>query len=214
MFHCAPDDGEGSRPAGCLCHTPAFARLNAHLAQKFSRYSSHVAIGASLGVFAAGSGSTAATATAASAAPIAFSNLRLFDGKSDALIEGLRVVVEGKNDQVGRAGRSSARPRRSRRRLRRRSSDAGPHRRALARDDGVPAGHCLADGGCRLHHACRGRRSEKNADARLHQRPRHGRAGLQPEARDRPGPRAGPPHLAVGRDDFANRRPRRLPLSL
>ncbi|HWY84762.1 MAG TPA: amidohydrolase family protein [Roseiarcus sp.] len=37
----------------------------------------------------------AATATAASVARIAFSNLRLFDGKSHALIEGLRVVVEG-----------------------------------------------------------------------------------------------------------------------
>jgi imidazolonepropionase-like amidohydrolase len=96
MFHCAPDDGEGSRPAGCLCHTPVFARLNAHLAQKFSRYSSHVAIGASPGAFAAGSGSMAATATAASVARIAFSNLRLFDGKSDLLIEGMRVVVEGR----------------------------------------------------------------------------------------------------------------------
>ena len=96
MFHCAPDDGAGSRRAGCLCHTPAFARLNAHLEQKFSRYSSRVAIGASPGVFAAGSRGTAATATAASVATIAFSNLRLFDGKSDALIEGLRVVVEGK----------------------------------------------------------------------------------------------------------------------
>ena len=48
-------------------------------------------MGAALGAFAAGSGSTAA-----SVASIAFSNLRLFDGKSDALIEGLRVVVEGK----------------------------------------------------------------------------------------------------------------------
>ena len=38
----------------------------------------------------------AATAAAAPVAPIVFSNLRLFDGKSDALIEGLRVVVEGK----------------------------------------------------------------------------------------------------------------------
>src|SRR3984957_7478409 len=96
MFRCAPDDGEGSRPAGCLCHTPVFARLNAHLAQKFSRYSSHIAIGASPGAFAAGSGSMAATATAASVARIAFSNLRLFDGKSDLLIEGMRVVVGGK----------------------------------------------------------------------------------------------------------------------
>jgi len=52
--------------------------------------------GATLGAFAAGSGSTAASATAASVASIVFSNLRLFDGKSDALIEGLRVVVEGK----------------------------------------------------------------------------------------------------------------------
>jgi imidazolonepropionase-like amidohydrolase len=96
MFLCAPHDGEAPRRVGCLCHTPVFARLNAHLAQKFSRYSSRVAIGASLGAFAAGSGSMAATATAASVAPIAFSNLRLFDGKSDALIEGLRVVVEGR----------------------------------------------------------------------------------------------------------------------
>jgi imidazolonepropionase-like amidohydrolase len=96
MFHCAPDDGETPRRVGCLCHTPVFARLNAHLAQKFSRYSSRVALGASPGVFAAGSGSMAATATAALPAAIAFSNLRLFDGKSDALIEGLRVVVEGK----------------------------------------------------------------------------------------------------------------------
>ena len=53
-------------------------------------------MGAPLGAFAAGSGSTGSTATAASVAPIAFSNLRLFDGKSDALIEGLRVVVEGR----------------------------------------------------------------------------------------------------------------------
>jgi imidazolonepropionase-like amidohydrolase len=96
MFLCAPHDGEAPRRVGCLCHTPVFARLNAHLAQKFSRYSSHVAIAASLGAFAAGSGSMAATATAASVAPISFSNLRLFDGKSDALIEGLRVVVEGR----------------------------------------------------------------------------------------------------------------------
>ena len=36
------------------------------------------------------------TAAPASAASIVFSNLRLFDGKSDALIEGLRVIVEGR----------------------------------------------------------------------------------------------------------------------
>ena len=178
MFRCAPDDGEGSRPAGCLCHTPAFARLNAHLAQKFSRYSSRVAIGASPGVFAAGSGSTAVTATPASAASIVFSNLRLFDGKSDALIEGLRVIVEGRTIKSVEPAEAPLAPDA-------RVVDCGggvlmpglidAHWHAMMAS--LPVS-CLADGGCRLHHACRGRRSEKNAYARLHQRPRHGRAGL------------------------------------
>ena len=42
MFVCA-DDREA--PRGCLCHTPAFARLNAQLAQKFYRHSSGAATG-------------------------------------------------------------------------------------------------------------------------------------------------------------------------
>ena len=92
MFMCAPDDDEAPRSAGCLCHTPAFARLNAHLAQKFSRHSSIAAVGA----FAAGSGSTTAGASAAPFTRVAFTSARLFDGKSDRLLQGLRVVVEGK----------------------------------------------------------------------------------------------------------------------
>jgi imidazolonepropionase-like amidohydrolase len=94
MFVCA-DDGEAPRGAGCLCHTPAFARLNARLAQKFCRYSSIAATGASPGVFAAGSGSTPARASAGPIARVAFANVRLFDGKSDALLAGLRVVIDG-----------------------------------------------------------------------------------------------------------------------
>jgi imidazolonepropionase-like amidohydrolase len=93
MFVCA-DDGEA--PRECLCHTPAFARLNAHLTQKFSRHSSIAATGATLGAFAAGSGSTPAHASPRPSARVAFTNARLFDGKSDALLEGLRVVVDGK----------------------------------------------------------------------------------------------------------------------
>jgi hypothetical protein len=95
MFVCAPD-GEAPRSVGCPCHTPAFARLNAHLAQKFSRYSPIAATDASLGVFGAGSGSTSARASAAPNSRVAFTNALLFDGKSDALLTGLRVVVEGK----------------------------------------------------------------------------------------------------------------------
>ena len=88
MFLCAPDDGEARR-AGCLCHTPAFARLNAHLSRKFARHSPMPP-----GAFAAGSGSSPAGASPVSR--VVFTNARLFDGKSDTLLKGLRVVVEGK----------------------------------------------------------------------------------------------------------------------
>jgi imidazolonepropionase-like amidohydrolase len=93
MFVCADDE---EAPRGCLCHTSAFARLNAHLTQKFSRPSSVGATGATLGAFASGSGSTPAHASARPSARVAFMNALLFDGKSDALLEGLRVVVDGK----------------------------------------------------------------------------------------------------------------------
>src|SRR3984957_20906497 len=93
MFVCADDE---EAPRGCLCHTSAFARLNAHLTQKFSRPSSVGATGATLGAFASGSGSTPAHASARPSARVAFMNAVLFDGKSDALLEGLRVVVDGK----------------------------------------------------------------------------------------------------------------------
>ncbi len=96
MFVCALEDGEVPRSAGCLCHTPAFARLNARLAQKFSRHSFMVGAGAAFGVFAAGSGSATTRASARPIARIAFTNARLFDGKSDALLQGLRIVVDGK----------------------------------------------------------------------------------------------------------------------
>ena len=140
MFVCAPDDGEAPRRAGCLCHTPAFARLNAHLAQKFSRSSSHAAIGRYARRVRRGIGEHGRRRHGgAQASRIAFTNLRLFDGKSDALLAGLRVVVDGKTIKAVEPAESPARPRRPRHRLRRPGSDAGPHRRALARDDGVAA---------------------------------------------------------------------------
>jgi imidazolonepropionase-like amidohydrolase len=96
MFVCAADDGEASGRAGCLCHTPAFARLNARLARKFSSYSSIAATGASLGVSAAGLGSMPASGSAGLSSRLAFTNVRVFDGKADALLAGLRVVIDGK----------------------------------------------------------------------------------------------------------------------
>src|SRR6516164_4411466 len=96
MFLCAPDDGESPRSAGCLCHTPAFARLNAHLERKFSRRSFVAGAGATLGAFAAGAGSARIPASASPVSRVAFTNALLFDGKSDALLRGLRVVIDGK----------------------------------------------------------------------------------------------------------------------
>jgi imidazolonepropionase-like amidohydrolase len=95
MFVCPPDDDQAPRLPGCLCHTPAFARLNTHLAKKFSHPSSVVAMGATFGAFAAGSGGATAGASRASASRVAFTNALLFDGKSDTLLQGLRVVVDG-----------------------------------------------------------------------------------------------------------------------
>ncbi|MGC2786632.1 MAG: amidohydrolase family protein [Roseiarcus sp.] len=100
MFQCAPDDRQAPRSAGCLCHTSGFARLNARLEQKFSGHSSIAGIGATFGAFAAGPGGSLARAATAPSAPIVFTNVRLFDGKSDTLIEGLRVVVDGKTIKV------------------------------------------------------------------------------------------------------------------
>jgi imidazolonepropionase-like amidohydrolase len=95
MFRCAPDDEREPRSTGCLCHTPAFARLNRRLADKFASPSSVARTSAAIGVFAAGSGSASARARTAPPASIAFINVRVFDGKSNALRGGLRVVVEG-----------------------------------------------------------------------------------------------------------------------
>jgi imidazolonepropionase-like amidohydrolase len=95
MFQCAPDDERAPRSIGCLCHTPAFARLNRRLNEKFASPSCIAGAAATLGAFAAGSGSASARAPAARPAPIAFANVRVFDGKSNALRSGLTVTVEG-----------------------------------------------------------------------------------------------------------------------
>ncbi|WP_458759209.1 twin-arginine translocation signal domain-containing protein [Afipia sp. TerB] len=39
MFTCAPVDEISASSFGCICHSPAFARLNALVEQKFSRRS-------------------------------------------------------------------------------------------------------------------------------------------------------------------------------
>ena len=95
MFACMPDGERTAQTAGCLCHTRTFARLNVHLSEKFCRPSALIGAGAAIGAFAAGSGSTSARIKASPASLIAFTNVRVFDGKSDTLLGGLRIVVQG-----------------------------------------------------------------------------------------------------------------------
>ena len=90
MFACEAGGEVGASFGRCLCHTPAFARLNASLNRKFTSR----AFGSTASVFAAGSGGSASPKRAARGTRLAFANVRVFDGESDALRAGLRVEVE------------------------------------------------------------------------------------------------------------------------
>jgi imidazolonepropionase-like amidohydrolase len=81
-------------PFGCLCRSPAFARLDAQMSRGVSRRAFLAGSAAAAGAATLGSGATLARIPDAPKAPVAFINVRLFDGRSDALRAGLRVVVE------------------------------------------------------------------------------------------------------------------------
>ncbi len=74
---------------GCRCHSPAMTRFFSRMAA--GRTPPKTAFAATAALLS-GAGASAGTAPAA---PIAFENLRLFDGKSNVLRDGLRVIVEG-----------------------------------------------------------------------------------------------------------------------
>ncbi|MBN9488533.1 MAG: amidohydrolase family protein [Alphaproteobacteria bacterium] len=95
MLKCSSTQVTGPHPAGCLCQSPAFALLNRHLSSKFSRrvFVAGAAVTAAVSVFA--TRPAAARIPKAPDSPIAFTNVRVFDGKSETLRSGLRVVVEG-----------------------------------------------------------------------------------------------------------------------
>ncbi len=93
MFACVPENPSAStaRPMNCLCCSPALTRF----------YSRIAAGGGKRNIRAAAAGAAVVRASAAPrhapaapGGPIAFTDLRLFDGKSRALRDGLRVIVE------------------------------------------------------------------------------------------------------------------------
>jgi imidazolonepropionase-like amidohydrolase len=95
MFICSPADESEPQAVGCLCHSPAFACLNAMVEQKFSRRSFLTGTAAAVGAAALWPKKASAGIPHAPRGPVAFTNVRLFSGKSNKLDTGLRVIVEG-----------------------------------------------------------------------------------------------------------------------
>jgi imidazolonepropionase-like amidohydrolase len=108
MFSCTSaepvNDGE---PRGCLCHRPEFQSLTRRINADLSRRGFVAGVGASIASLCLPTRVRAETASAA-AQPIVFTNFLLFDGKSDGLREGLRLIVEGERIKAVTAENPSA----------------------------------------------------------------------------------------------------------
>jgi imidazolonepropionase-like amidohydrolase len=77
---------------GCACHTPAFARINERISEGLSRRSVLKSIFATL---AAASLSPPRARAQASDQAVLFTDIRIFDGKSSTLVDGMDVLVSG-----------------------------------------------------------------------------------------------------------------------
>jgi len=77
---------------GCVCHSPEFLRINDRLSEGISRRSALKGIIASL---AAASFTPPLAAAQPDSRPLLFTDVRVFDGHSDALLEGVNILVTG-----------------------------------------------------------------------------------------------------------------------
>jgi imidazolonepropionase-like amidohydrolase len=96
MFSCTSGDAAAlAGHAGCLCHRPEIQSLTRRITADLSRRGFVAGMAASTGLLGLPLRASAQPATLRAARPILFTNLRLFDGRTGALREGLRVVVAG-----------------------------------------------------------------------------------------------------------------------
>ena len=100
------DTGDLAGHAGCLCHRPEIHALTQRISADLSRRGFAAAVAASIALLGL---PKLAGAQPAPTRPILFTDLRLFDGKSGTLREGLRVLVEG-NRIKGVTGGNPAAP--------------------------------------------------------------------------------------------------------
>ncbi len=94
MLECTADSAASPPRVGCLCHSPAFARLNGLLTSKLSRRSL-MAGGIAAGAFGLAASGASAGIPDAPKRPVAFTNIRLFDGRSGEIRRDLVVLVDG-----------------------------------------------------------------------------------------------------------------------
>ncbi len=94
MFICSSAENEDIQAVSCICHSPAFLRLNALVEQKFSRRA-FLSGAAAVGAAALLPKGASAAIPAAPSGPVVFTNVKIFDGKLGQLTEGQRVVIEG-----------------------------------------------------------------------------------------------------------------------
>ncbi len=100
-------DAPSPRLFQCICHSPAFARWSEQVENKLSRRS-FLAGTAAVGAFALWPQAASAITAESPEGPVAFTNVQVFDGKSNALRGGLTVVVEG--NKIKSVGASGAAP--------------------------------------------------------------------------------------------------------
>ncbi|CND30614.1 prolidase [Yersinia frederiksenii] len=82
-----------SHSDGCLCHSPAFVRINTVFSQKAAQSAPITA--ATVAAAVPGTKPQKRDVAANAVQVMAFINVRIFDGVSDHLRDGLRVLVEG-----------------------------------------------------------------------------------------------------------------------
>jgi imidazolonepropionase-like amidohydrolase len=96
MFSCTPaDQADLSGGPACLRCLPQLRSVSHRINRDLSRRGFIAGVGASVAALGLFPPASARAAPAGPTPPVVFANFRLFDGKSDTLREGVRLLVEG-----------------------------------------------------------------------------------------------------------------------
>jgi imidazolonepropionase-like amidohydrolase len=109
MFSCTSDgDADPVNRTGCLCHRPEIQLLTRRVSTDLSRRGFVAGVATSIASLGLSRYATAQPVPAPPSRPILFTNFRLFDGKSGALREGARLLVDGNRIKAVVTGNAAA----------------------------------------------------------------------------------------------------------